>query len=56
MVYILHLYMMMKLSILNWVEGNESFSFVSEIRKISTFLCSIYTRDPSLFLIEFMFT
>ena len=41
--------------ILNWVEGNESSSFVSEIRKISKFLSSIYIKESNLFLIGFMF-
>ena len=54
--FLSYLYGVMKPSILNWAERNESSSFVSEIRKVSVFLSSIYIKESNLFLIEFMFT
>ena len=55
LLFLSYLYGVVKPSILNWAEGNESSSFVSEIRKILTFLSSIYTKESNLFLVKFMF-
>ena len=40
--------------VLNLARGNESSSFVSEKRKMLTFLSCIYTKESSLVLIELM--
>ena len=53
--FLSHLYGVVK-PILNWAEGKKSSSFVPEMRKMSTFLSSIYTKESNLFLIKFMFT
>ena len=53
--FLSYLYKVAKPTNLNWAQRNESSSFVSEIRKMSTFLSSIYTEESNLFLIEFMF-
>ena len=42
----------LKLSILNWAEGNESSSFVSKIKIISIFLPIVFSKESVVFLIE----
>ena len=54
--FLLCVYGVVKFSILNWAKGNESSSFVSEIRKMSMLLSSIYIKESNLVLTEFMFT
>ena len=45
----------LKLSILNWAEGNESSSFDSEIKRISVFLPTVFFKGSTLFLNELIF-
>ena len=52
--FLLYLYGMNKSSILNWVKGNESSSFVSEIS--FTWEIGIYIKESNLILIKFIFT
>ena len=53
--FLSHLYGVVK-PILNWAEVKKSSSFVPQMRKMSTFLSSIYNKESNLLLIEFMFT